>query len=178
MSELLISDDILKSCILYIRGQKVILDVDLALLYGVPTKRLNEQVKRNRERFPNDFMFKLTECEKDEVVANCDHLRNLKFSKTLPCAFTEHGVIMAASVLNSKRAVDVSVFIVRAFVKLRQILLNDKELGMKFTQLENRVKAHDKVIKSVVIALNELMTNREDETKRQIGFATDAENAK
>ena len=91
--------------ILLIRGEKVMLDADLAALYGVTTKRLNEQVKRNRERFPNDFMFQLTEEEKAEVVANCDHLKRLKFSPTLPYAFTEHGAIMLASVLNSPLAV-------------------------------------------------------------------------
>ena len=88
-----------------IRGQKVILDADLSKIYGVSTKRLNEQVRRNIKRFPNDFMFKLTAGEKDEVVAKCDHLSNLKYSKALPLAFTEHGAIMAASVLNTLRAV-------------------------------------------------------------------------
>ena len=92
--------------ILLIRGQKVILDMDLARLYGVTTKRLNEQVKRNRKRFPADFMFRLTVEEKAEVVANCDHLTKLRFSPGLPQAFTEHGAVMLASVLNwaSRRA--------------------------------------------------------------------------
>ena len=93
--------------ILLIRGEKVIIDTDLAEFYGVPTKRLNEQVKRNKARFPDDFMFQLSAKEKTEVVANCDHLSKLKYSKALPYAFTEHGSIMAASVLNSKRAVEV-----------------------------------------------------------------------
>ena len=92
----LIPIDMIERKILLIRGEKVMLDVDLAALYGVTTKRLNEQVKRNRERFPNDFMFQLTEEEKAEVVANCDHLKRLKFSPTLPYAFTEHGAIMLA----------------------------------------------------------------------------------
>ena len=87
--------------ILLIRSQKVILDADFARLYGVTTKRLNKQVKRNRDRFPADFMFQLSAEEKAEVIANCDHLSNLKFSKALPFAFTEHGAIMAASVLNT-----------------------------------------------------------------------------
>src|SRR5437868_4162950 len=87
--------------ILLLRGQRIILDADLATLYGVPTKRLNEQVRRNAERFPDDFMFRLTRAEKLEVVANCDHLQSLKFSPQLPYAFTEHGAIMAATVLNS-----------------------------------------------------------------------------
>lgn len=90
--------------ILLIRGQRVMLDADLAELYGVPTKVLNQAVKRNSDRFPPDFMFRLTRREKDHVVTNCDHLRKLKFSPALPCAFTEHGALMLASVLNSRRA--------------------------------------------------------------------------
>jgi hypothetical protein len=108
--------------ILLLRGETVILDSDLATLYGVATKRLNEQVKRNAGRFPSDFMFQLTRDERDEVVANCDHLGKLKYSPTLPYAFTEHGAIMVASVLNSEQAVQASIFVVRAFVKLRQML--------------------------------------------------------
>ena len=95
--------------ILLVRGQKVILDADLAELYGVSTKRLNEQVKRNRKRFPEDFMFQLAAAEKSEVVANCDHLSRLKFSRTLPHAFTEHGAIMVASVLNTPGAIEVKI---------------------------------------------------------------------
>ena len=106
--------------ILLIRGQKVIIDADLADAYGVPTRRLNEQVKRNKDRFPEDFMFQLSIEEKAEVIARCDHLEKLKFSKARPFAFTEYGAIMAASVLNSSRAVEVSVFVVRAFVAFRR----------------------------------------------------------
>ena len=97
-----------ESRILVLRGQRVILDADLSTLYGVTTKRLNEQVKRNKERFPADFMFQLTSDEKLEVVANCDHLASLKFSRTNPYAFTEHGAIMAASVLNTQHAIEVN----------------------------------------------------------------------
>ena len=92
----------------------MILDIDLAAIYGVTTKRLNEQVKRNLDRFPSDFAFQVTPAEKSEVVANCDHLRRLKFSPVLPRAFTEHGAIMAANVLNSPRAVQMSVFVARS----------------------------------------------------------------
>ena len=99
--------DQIEPLILTIRGQKVLLDSDLADLYGVTTKRLNEQVRRNRKRFPADFMFRLTDDEKAEVVANCDHLSRLKFSPNLPHAFSERGAIMAANVLNSPRAVEV-----------------------------------------------------------------------
>lgn len=106
--------------ILNLRGQKVILDADLATLYGVSTKRLNEQVKRNADRFPADFMFQLSRQEKAEVVANCDHLSRLKFSPSLPNAFTEHGALMAANLLNSRHAVAMSVYVIRAFVKMRE----------------------------------------------------------
>ena len=111
-----------ESRIMLIRGEKIILDVDLAKLYDVSTKRLNEQVKRNGRRFPRDFMFQLTLDEKLQVVANCDHLKRLKFSPNLPYAFNEHGAIMAANVLNSERAAQAAVQVVRAFVKLRQML--------------------------------------------------------
>ena len=124
--------------ILMIRGEKVIVDADLAEFYGVPTKRLNEQVKRNKDRFPEDFMFQLNADEKSEVVAKCDHLEKLKFSKVLPYAFTEHGAIMAASVLNSPQAAEISIFIVRAFVKLRQTILEHKELSQKISQIERQ----------------------------------------
>jgi hypothetical protein len=139
--------------ILLLRGQKVILDSDLAALYGVSTKRLNEQVKRNKERFPADFMFQLSREEKKEVVANCDRLEKLKFSPNLPYAFTEHGAIMAASVLNSKRAVAVSVYVVRAFVKLREALGAHKELARKLEKIEKKLQAHDKQISVLIYHL-------------------------
>ena len=156
--------------ILLIRGEKVIIDADLAEFYGVQTKRLNEQVKRNRERFPADFMFQLKPEEKSEVVANCDHLSNLKYSKTLPYAFTEHGAIMAASVLNTSRAIDVSVFIVRAFVKLRRTISEHKELARKISQLENRLADHDQQILTLVQAIKQLMNPKPPPKKRRIGF--------
>jgi len=117
--------------ILLIRGEKAIVDADLAEFYGVATRRLNEQVKRNKNRFPADFMFQLNVEEKTEVIAKCDHLSKLKFSKSMPYAFTEHGALMAASVLNTQQAVEISVFIVRAFVKLRQTIAAHKELSPK-----------------------------------------------
>ena len=132
--------------ILYIRGQRVILAADLARLYGVTTKRLNEQVKRNRDRFPEDFIFQLSTKEKAEVVANCDHLSNLKFSRTRPYAFTEHGAIMAASVLNTPRAVEASIFVVRAFVKLRQMVAAHKDLEKKLAALERKYDKEFKIV--------------------------------
>jgi len=105
------------------------LDADLAALYGVATKVLNQAVKRNQKRFPSDFSFRLTETEKNEVVTNCDHLSRLRFSHVLPYAFTEHGAIMLSSVLNSERAMETSVQVVRAFVRLREILSSNRELA-------------------------------------------------
>ncbi len=162
--------------ILLIRDQKVLLDADLSELYGVTTKRLNEQVKRNQERFPADFAFRLTQEEKAEVVANCDHLNRLKFSSTLPHAFTEHGAIMAASVLNTPRAIDVSIYVVRAFVKVRQWLSMHKQLARKLEDLERKVAVHDDSIRSLVTAIRQLMQPPTSSSKpRPIGFHVNEE---
>lgn len=158
--------------ILTIRGTKVMLDADLAELYGVTTKRLNEQVKRNRARFPADFMFSLTVDEKEEVVANCDHLSNLKFSPHLPNAFTEHGAIMVASVLNTDRAVGVSIYIVRAFVKLRELLTENKELALKLAELDKKVTEHDVSIKSLVNTIRKLTQPQQLKKRRRAGFTS------
>lgn len=159
--------------ILLIRGQKVIIDADLAEFYTVSTKQLNQQVKRNKERFPQDFMFQLTDAEKSEVVTNCDHLEKLKYSGTLPYAFTEHGAIMVAGILNSARAVNVSIFIVRAFIKLRETISQHKELVEKLTQLERGLADHDQKILALVAAIKHLMTPEPVPRKRRIGFHTD-----
>ncbi len=153
-----------------IRGEKVIVDADLAEFYGVNTKRLNEQVKRNRDRFPKDFVFQLTASEKSELVANCDHLSRLKFAKALPYAFTEHGAIMAASVLNSRRAVEVAVFVVRAFVKIRRVLSEDRELAQRLAQLERKLAEHDEQIVGVVRAIRTLLGSEPVPRQRRIGF--------
>jgi len=159
--------------ILLIRGEKVIIDADLAEAYGVPTRRLNEQVRRNLKRFPGDFMFQLTSEEKAEVIANCDHLEKLKFSKALPLAFTEHGAIMAASVLNSQKAVEVSVFVVRAFVQLREVLAGHKEIARKISQLERKLGDHDQQIMVLIEAIKQLMDPKLPPKTRQIGFSND-----
>jgi len=165
----MIPDERIEKTILLIRGQKVIIDADLAELYGVTTKRLNEQVRRNRSRFPEDFILQLTTEEKSEVVANCDHLSKLKFSKTLPYAFTEHGAIMAASILNAPRAIEASIFVVRAFVKLREMLATHKELAQKLLELEQRLEDHDEHIQTIFNAIRQLMTKTESPRKK-IGF--------
>lgn len=156
------SADDLRSRILTIRGQKVILDADLAAIYGVTTKRLNEQVKRNLRRFPGDFLFRLTAREKREVVAICDHLSDLKFSKALPYAFTENGAVMAANILRSPQAVRMSVFVVRAFVQMRELLAsNSRELAAELrtleTKLTSRLDEHEMMIIDVLRRLMDLI---------------------
>ena len=160
-----ILDNRISNAILYIRGQKVMLDIDLAEIYGVKTKRLNEQVKRNINRFPSDFMFQLSNEEKQEVVAICDHLARLKFSSSNPYAFTEHGALMLASVINSPLAIETSVLIVRAFVKLREILSTHTKLAKKLEELETR---YDKQFKVVFQALRALMRGEPEKTERHV----------
>lgn len=156
--------------ILEIRGIKTIVDADLAKFYGVETKRLNEQVRRNPERFPADFMFQLTKEEKTELVAKCDHLSNIKYSSYLPYAFTEHGAIMAASVLNTKRAAEVSVFVVRAFVALRQSVQEYKEIMQRLADLEIESFSHGQNIQAIIKAIGKLGEPKPVPDKRKIGF--------
>lgn len=155
--------------ILQLRGQRVMLDADLAELYGVTTKRLNEQVKRNTDRFPEDFMFQLNLEEKAEVVANCDHLGQLKFSSSLPYAFTEHGTLMLANVLKSSRAVEVSLLVVRAFVQIREMLSAHKDISAKLDQIERKLSSHDQAIAGLIDAIRQLM-NPPTPVRRGIGF--------
>jgi len=156
--------------ILLIRGEKVIVDADLAEFYGVPTKALNQAVRRNMDRFPADFMFQLNKNEKMEVVTNCDHLKKLKYSPVTPLVFTEHGALMAASILNSARAVAVSLFIVRAFVALRRTISEHKELARKITQLERKLVDHDDQIIAIIQAIRKLSGPQPVPKKRRIGF--------
>jgi hypothetical protein len=152
-----------------IRGEKVILDSDLAEFYGVETKRLNEQVRRNRTRFPDDFVFQLTAAEKTEVVAKCDHLRKLKFSKSLPLAFTEHGALMAGNVLSSPQAVEASVLVVRTFVYLRRMLATNSEVTGRLTAVEKHLIENDAKIASIIEVIRQLSTPT-IRPKRRIGF--------
>jgi len=149
---------LIERSILLIHGQKLMLDADLARLYGVSTKRLNEQVRRDRERFPQDFMFQLSRNEKAQVVANCDHLRDLKFSATLPLAFTEHGAIMVVSVLNTQREIHVSAYVVRAFVKLRQMAVDREEVSPRVDELERKFSRHEEKFEDVFDAIPQMMT--------------------
>jgi ORF6N domain len=172
----------IESRILVVRDQKVIIDADLALLYGVDTRTLNQAVKRNTERFPMDFMFALTPAEKSEVITSCDHLQKLKFSKSMPYAFTEHGAIQAANVLASSRAVEMGIYVVRAFVRLKAASATHADLAKRLDELEDKTEGlvinHDTFsrntraqLKQVFDALRELMTPP-DPPKRPIGFIT------
>ena len=171
--------------ILLIRGQRVMLDADLAALYGVETRVLNQAVRRNLDRFPEDFMFRVTweeakRLRSQSVILNGPQGRSRSQSATLkrganikyrPYAFTEHGAIMAASVLSSPRAVKVSVYVVRAFVKLREVLSTHKELARKLAELERRLDTHDDQIEALLEAIRELMAPPPAPRRRRIGFA-------
>ena len=171
----LIPTEQIERAIFLIRGQKVILDADLAKLYGVTTFNLNKTVTRNRDRFPGDFMFRLTYQEVRSLIFQ------FGISKTsgrggrrhLPYAFTEQGVAMLSSVLRSKRAVQVNIAIMRAFVRLRQVLSSNKELASKLAELERKLESHDGQIRSLFEAIRQLMTPIELPPKpRRIGFRT------
>lgn len=155
--------------IFLIRGQRIMLDRDLAYLYGVPTKVLNQAVKRNERRFPSDFMFRLTKEEKNELVTNCDRLARLKHSSALPSVFTEQGVAMLSSVLNSERAIEVNILIMRAFVRLREAMAGSKEFSRKLGELEKRIASHDENIRTLFQAIRQLMAPKES-PNRKIGF--------
>lgn len=167
------------SRILLVRGQKVMLDADLAELYGVSTGRFNEQVRRNSDRFPSDFMFQLTNQEverlRSQIAISIGETRQIGRGgrRYLPHAFTEHGAIMAATILSTPRATEASVFVVRAFVRLREMVVANKELSKKLDELERRVSDHDEAITSIVKAIRELATPPEPKSRRRIGFISD-----
>jgi phage regulator Rha-like protein len=161
---------VVESRILFLRHQRVILDADIAELYGVPVKVLNQQIKRNRERFPRDFVFQLTAKEHEALrsqIATSNKSRGGR--RYAPYAFTEHGAIMAATVLNSDRAVQMSVFVVRAFVRLREMLATNRRLAGKIDELENRLDTNDSVLQELIEAIKELMTP-EEPSRVRIGF--------
>ncbi|MFZ3122659.1 MAG: ORF6N domain-containing protein [Thermodesulfovibrionales bacterium] len=164
----LIPVEIIERKIYLIRSQKVMLDSDLAKLYGVPIKRLNEQVRRNLKRFPSDFMFQLTKEEADSLRSQIASLKNGRgeHRKYLPYAFTENGVAMLSSILNSERAIDVNIQIMRTFTKLREMLLTHKDLQKKIEELERK---YDMQFKVVFDAIRQLMAPPEPK-KRKIGF--------
>jgi hypothetical protein len=165
--------EVIEDRILLIRGQKVILDSDLAKLYEVTTSALNQAVKRNIERFPEDFMFRLEPREKNELITNCDRFARLKHSSALPYAFTEHGAIMAASVLNSPRAVEASIYVVRAFVRLRRMLASHEQLARQLARIEKKLAAHDEQILGIITIIRELTAPPKASKRRRIGFAVE-----
>jgi len=165
----LIPEEKVEQRIFLIRGHRVMIDKDLAELYGVKTKYLNQQVRRNIKRFPQEFMFSLTIGERDELVAICNRFRTMKHSSALPYVFTEHGVAMLASVLKSERAIKISIIIIKTFVKLRQIISTHRELACKLDELERKIEKHDADIKDIFEAIRQLM-KQPKEPKRRIGF--------
>jgi hypothetical protein len=166
---MIVSDEMVISKIYYIRGQKVMLDKDLAELYGVQPVRLREQVKRNKERFPGNFIFQLTEYETDSMVSQFAIPSRQHLGGHLPYAFTEHGVLMLSNVLRSKRAMQLSVRIIEIFVKLREMLTAHKDILLKIEQLENKVTGHDEDIQLIFKYLKQLL-NPPNEPRPRIGF--------
>ena len=169
----LLSEETISNKIYFIRNQKVMLDFDLAMLYNVETKRLNEQVKRNLFRFPEDFMFQLTENEYNSSRSQIATLKNGRGSnlKYLPYAFTEHGILMLSSVLKSDKAIQTNIQIMRIFTKVRQMLLDTTEIKVDILQIQNKLENHDKNIELVFSYLDELTEKKENESERvKIGY--------
>ena len=169
---ILLSEELISNKIYFIRNQKVMLDRDLAALYGIETKRLKEQVKRNISRFPEDFMFELTKSEFENwrsqfATSNSDKM-GLRY---LPMVFTEHGVLMLSSVLKSDKAIHVNIQIIRIFTKVRQMLLDTTELKIDILQIQKKLENHDKNIELVFSYLDELTEKKENESPRtSIGY--------
>ncbi len=168
-----VSVEKIESLIILLRGEKAIIDSELAKIYGIPTARLNQQVRRNKRRFPSDFMFHLTAEEFDRLM-----LQNATSNPTrggrrkLPLAFTEHGVLMAANVLNSNRAIRMSVLVVRAFVQLRKTLSAHKELTQRLNELEQKISGHDADLQTIIEAIHQIMAPPE-KPKRPFGFTVE-----
>ncbi|MFD1629961.1 ORF6N domain-containing protein [Pseudopedobacter beijingensis] len=169
-----IPDELVINKIIVIRGNRVMIDRDLAELYGVTTKRLNEQVKRNQKRFPEDFMFQITKDEKEEIIRQFKHLSSLKYSSVLPYVFTEHGAVMLASILNSDRAIEVNIQIVRVFTKIQKMLTDNTELRLELEQIRKKVDNQDKNIELVFKYLDELLEEKNvpASPRKSIGYKT------
>jgi hypothetical protein len=167
MNEIISTKEIITQ-IFQIRGAKVMLDFHLATLYEVETRVLKQQIKRNIDRFPEDFMFQLSESEWKELITNCDNLGSVKFSPATPFAFTEQGVAMLSGVLRSQRAVQVNISIMRAFVRMRQLMEENKELKKKLDEMESK---YDKQFRVVFEALRKLIEKKKEPLK-PVGFKT------
>lgn len=165
----LVPAEAVASKIYLIRGQKVILDADLAELYGVETKQLKRQVRRNNDRFPEDFMFVLTRAEYNLLRSQSGTLERGQHAKYLPMAFIEQGVAMLSGVLTSKRANQVNIAIMRAFVRMRELLATNKELAQRLAELEKRLTEHDENFGLVFEAIRQLLAD-EEKPKKKIGF--------
>jgi hypothetical protein len=159
----------LELLILHLRGMRVMVDSDLARIYGVSTKQLNQQVKRNRKRFPSDFAFQLT-AQEFRSIRSQNVTASKRAKAALPWVFTEHGAIMLASVLNSELAMEASVRVTRAFVRLRQILAGNEELAGKLAQVERKLGGHDEAIEQLFSVLRKLLEEPGLEDRREIGF--------
>ena len=169
----ILSDDIVVNKIYEIRSQKVMLDSDLAELYGVETKRLNEQIRRNLDRFPEDFMFQLTVSEWQSLRSQIATSKIGRGGRTyLPNVFTEHGVLMLSSVLNSPQAISVNIQIVRVFTKLRKLLNENSELKLEIDEIKKKLKNQDKNIELVFSYIDEL-TEKKAKPRKRIGFKPD-----
>ena len=167
-----LTDDVLLGKVRHIRGQKVMLDRDLALLYGVEVKRLKEQVRRNMERFPEVFMFELTLEEDHALRSQFATLKQGEHGKYPPFAFTEHGILMLANLLRSEQAVAVSIRIIDLFLRMRQVMLANKDILLRLEQLERRIGEHGSDIQSIFEYLKQLLTPP-SEPRKQIGFKPD-----
>ena len=165
----LVPVEIIEKKIYLIRGEKIMLSMHLAELYGVETRALNQAVKRNIHRFPEDFMFQITESEAEQLVSQNVIPHKKYFGGSSPYAFTEQGVAMLSSILNSEQAIKINIAIMRAFVKLREFLSTNKELAHKLGQLERKIEKHDEEIKAIFNAIRQLMIPPETK-KRKIGF--------
>lgn len=171
--QIILTEETISDKIYFIRNQKVMLDSDLAMLYGVETKRLNEQVKRNLSRFPQDFMFQLTENEHDSLRSQIATLKKGRgvHQKYLPFVFTEHGILMLSSVLKSDKAIQTNIQIMRIFTKVRQMLLDTTEIKVDILQIQKKLENHDKNIELVFSYLDELTDKKENESERvKIGY--------
>jgi hypothetical protein len=178
-NKIIVPEEAVLTKIFVIRGKKVMIDADLANLYEVPTKRLNEQIRRNKGRFPEHFMFQLNKDEKDELVAKCDHLKNLKYSSFLPYAFTEYGVLQAANVLNSDRAVMMGNRIIEVFIKMHEMLFAHKDLFLEIELIKNQLTDYDNKFLIIFEYLKQLEQSKQQEleqaNRKRIGFKTGKE---
>lgn len=171
-----IPDEVVISKIIVLRDRKVMIDRDLATLYGMTTKRLNEQVKRNQKRFPEDFMFQITKEEKEMIILQFSNLAPLKYSKVLPYVFSEHGAVMLASILNSEKAIEMNIQIVRVFTKIRQMVLDNTELRLEIEHIKKKIDTHDKNIELVFKYLDELLEKKQEPypERKSIGYKVGA----